>query len=178
MNVAIIFVSILVLVLMALLVWALRSPKETRIFDSDLKRAEGLGRQHLTHFPQICKAISPEDLEFVGSRGSGKLARRVRRERRAISLSYLACLRGEFMRLWRLARVVAAMSPRVAVMSEFERFRLGVAFNLHYGLLRIKFVLGLSAAPDFRVLSQTVSKLAVRLETAMSELGERAAVAS
>lgn len=178
MSLTFLVFSILTLCLMGLLFWALRSPAKANFFDADAKLAESLGRQHLAYFPQIQRAIRADDFDFLALRGSARLARRVRKERRSVTLRYLACLRAEFMKLWRLARVVAAMSPHVAPMGEFERFRLGVAFNLRCELLRVKFVLGFSPVPDFRALSQAVSKLAIRMETAMSELGERAALAS
>lgn len=178
MSLTLLVFSILTLCLIGLLLWVLRAPAKAELPNAGLKLAEALGRNHLACFPQIHRAILAEDFEFLASRGSPALARRVRKERRALSLRYLTCLRSEFLNLWRLARVVAALSPRVAPMSEFERFRLGVAFNLQCGLLRAKFVLGFSPVPDFRAVSQAVSKLAIRMESAMSELGERAALAS
>lgn len=178
MSLGLLFFSALIAGLVALLVWALRSPVQTTPSAADLKIAEEVGRRHLTYFPQIRRAIAAEDFQFLESRGHAKLARRVRKERRVAALRYLACLRIEFTRLWRLARVVAAMSPRVAPYGEFQRFRLGVAFNVRCELLRCKFALGFSPVPDFRALSLAVSKLAIRMETAISELGERAALAS
>lgn len=176
MSIPLLVFSILAVCLIGLSLWALRSPANAKFPNSDLRLAESLSRQHLTYFPQIQQAIIAEDFGFLTSRGSAKLARRVRKERHAVTLRYLACLRGEFMKLWRLARVVAAMSPRVAPLGEFERFRLGVAFNLRCEFLRVKFVLGFSPVPDFRALSQAVSTLAIRMETAMREQGERAAL--
>lgn len=178
MSLTLLVFSILTVCLFGLLFWALRSPGKANFPNANSKLAEPLGRQHLTYFPQIQRAILAEDCDFLASRGSAGLARRVRKERRALALRYLVCLRGEFMKLWRLARLLAAMSPRVAPMGEFERFRLGVTFNLRCELLRVKFVLGFSPVPDFQALSQAVSRLAIRMETAMSELGERAALAS
>jgi len=177
MTLTLLVFSILTVCLIGLLFWALRSPAKSKFSNADLKFAESLGRQHLAYFPQIERAILAEDFAFLAWRGSAKLAQRVRKERRAVTLRYLACLRGEFMKLWRLARVVAAMSPRVAPLGEFARFRLGVAFNLRCELLRVKFVLGFSPVPDFRAVSQAVSTLAMRMETAIIELGERAALA-
>ena len=178
MSFALLFFSALTVCLIAILVWAFRSPAQTSPSAADLRIAEEVGRRHLTYFPQIQRAIVAEDFVFLESRGYGKLARRVRKERRLAALRYLACLQDEFMKLWRLARVVAGMSPRVAPMGEFERFRLGVAFNVRCELLRFRFALGLSAVPDFRALSLAASKLAIRMETAINDLGERAAMAS
>lgn len=177
MSFALSFFLVATLILIGLLLWALR-PSNGTISGVEIKSTEALGRQHLTYFPQMYQAIGSEDLEFLRSRGSEKLVRCVRKERRAIALRYLACLRVEFMKLWRLARMVAAMSPQVAAMGELERFRLGVVFTLRFEILRAKFVLGFSALPDFRSLSEALSKLSVQLETAVNELGERAAIAS
>lgn len=178
MSFALLFFVTLTLTLTVLLLWVVRSTSDGRISGAEIKSTETPGRQHLTYFPQMYQAIGGADFQFLRSRGSERLVRRVRKERRAIALRYLACLRAEFMKLWRLARVVAAMSPQVAAMGELERFRLGVVFNLRFEILRAKFVLGFPAVPDFRSLSEALSKLSIRLETAVNEVGERAAIAS
>ena len=102
----------------------------------------------------------------------------VRRERRKIALDYLACLRSDFLELWRLARVIASMSPRVGVAQEIERLQLGLAFSWRYEVIRIKFLFGFAPLPDLGSLSDVVSTLSIRLETAMNDLGERAALAA
>ena len=93
--------------LLLILAWVLRDPRKLAKPDSDLGYTEESHRRHVTYFPQVKLALCPEDFDFLASRGSGRLARTVRKERRAIALAYLACLRSDFLRLWRLARVIA-----------------------------------------------------------------------
>ncbi|MGC2528929.1 MAG: hypothetical protein WA639_14355 [Candidatus Acidiferrum sp.] len=106
------------------------------------------------------------------------MARRVRGDRRRIALTYLSCLRGDFLRLWRLARVVASMSPQVGLGQEFARFRMGLVFSVRYEMVRVKFLLGFSALPELGSLSEVVSRLSIRVEATMKDLGERAALAA
>ena len=93
-------------------------------------------------------------------------------------LAYMCCLRTDFLKLWRLARIISTMSPKVGVAQEFARLRLGLIFSLHYELIRMKFLFGFAPLPELGSLSEVVSKLAIRLETATKELGERAALAA
>jgi hypothetical protein len=162
--------------LMLLLAWVLRDPRELEQPDADLGNAEDLDQRHVTYFPQVRQAMAAEDSTFLSSRASQVLARRVQRERRKIALAYLACLRGDFLKLWRLARVIASMAPQVGAAQELERLQLGLAFSWRYEMIRVKFLLGFAPLPELGSLSEVVSKLSIRLETAMKDLGERTAL--
>lgn len=177
MNSALILLIGLAFFILLLLVWVLRDPRKRASPDSGLDSAEELGQRHVNYFPQMRQALA-EDLVFLSSRGSSQLMRRIRKERRKIALDYLSCLRGDFLRLWRLARVIASMSPKVGAAEELARLRLGLTFSLHYELIRIKFLLGFAPLPELGSLSDAVSRLSIRLETAMNNLGERAALAA
>jgi hypothetical protein len=170
-----IFVGALLLVLLA---WLLRDPRKLSNPFGDLASSEESGRRHVIYFPQIRQAIGAEDFAFLVSRGLPKLASSVRKERRRIALAYLACLRVDFLKLWRLARVLASMSPQVGAAQEFARLRLGLSFSLRYEMIRIKFLFGIAALPELGSLSEVVSRLSIRLETAMKNLGESAALAA
>lgn len=74
--------------------------------------------------------------------------------------------------------MIASLSPRVGVAQEIARLRLGVVFYLRYEMVRVKFLIGFSPVPELGTLSEAVSRLAIRLETAMRDLGERAALAA
>jgi hypothetical protein len=163
---------------MLLLAWVLRDPRELEQPDADLGNAEDLDQRHVTYFPQVRQAMAAEDSTFLSSRASQVLARRVQRERRKIALAYLACLRGDFLKLWRLARVIASMAPQVGAAQELERLQLGLAFSWRYEMVRMKFLLGFAPLPELGSLSGVVSRLSIRLETAMKEVGERAALAA
>lgn len=166
----------LAILLLGLLGWALRSPRLTGIQQGALPSPEELTHRHVDYLPIIKQAISKDDYLFLSWCGMRGLSRRVRQERRKIVLTYLSSLRGDFLQLWRMARVIASMSQQVGTGQELERLSLGVTFVLRYELVRVKFLLGFSPSPELGSLSQVVSNLAVRMETAVRELGESAAL--
>ena len=178
LSYTIFFLSGLAILLLGLLVWALRSPRVTGIQEGTLPSPDELAHRHVDYLPIIKQTISKDDYLFLSWCGMRGLSRRVRRERRKIALTYLSCLRGDFLQLWRMARVIASMSQKVGAGQEFERLRLGVTFELRYELVRLKFLLGFSPSLELGSLSQVVSNLAVRMETAVREIGESAALAA
>lgn len=164
------------LLLVLLLIVLLRDPE--RELESDSNFGEEAARRHATFLPQIRQALAPEDFAFLTSRGSQRVAHKIRKERRRIALVYLLHLRADFARLWKLARVIATMSSHVGVMREFARLRLGLGFYVRYEWIRLQLICGFEPIPEMGAVSEVVSNLAVRLETAMSNLGERAALAA
>ena len=178
MNIALLLLAGFALLLLILLVGVLRESERRGKPENDLAFMEESGQSHATYLRQVQQAMAAEDFQFLAARGSRELSRRTRKERRKIVLAYLYCLRDDFLKLWRLARIISAMSPKVGVGQEFARLRLGVFFYLHYELIRVKFRFGFAPLPELGSLSEVVSRLAVRLETAMRELGERAALAA
>jgi len=178
LNPAFLLLAGFALVLLILLGLVLRDPRRLGKPDADLSLSEEPDRRHVTYFPQMRQALSAEDFVFLSSLGSRELTRRVRKERQRIALAFLSCLRSDFLKLWRLARVIASMSPQVGMAQEFARLRLGLVFYLHYEMVRVKFLFGFAPLPELGSLSEVVSRLAIRLETAMNELGERAALAA
>jgi hypothetical protein len=175
---ALVLLSCVAILFVILLVLVLRDPRKLAKSGDDLYPTKDPDRRHLTYFRQVRQAIAQEDYVFLASRGSRMLTRRIRYERRAIALTYLRCLRNDFLDLWRLARVIASLSPQVGIGQEFARLRLGLLFYVRYEMVRIKFLCGFSPLPELGALNEAVSRLAVRLETAMNNLGERAALAT
>ena len=171
------FILAAVIVLLVLLFWALCTPRR-----SHHAGAQGLesveARQHATYFGVIRQAMSEEDFEFLAARGPARLVRRAHKERQRIAMLYLANLRADFQRLLRLARVIAVLSPEIAVSHEFERLRLTVRFFCRYQMVVLGLYAGLLLLTQLGGLSQMVNELAFRMEKAMKELGERAAVAA
>ena len=131
---------------------------------------------HISHLPQIKQALLNSDFMYLADQGYPALAKRIRKERRRIALSYLACLRIEFEKLLQLARMVAVMSPNVAVAQEIQGLRLKLEFSYRYYLIYFRLVSGVAPLEALGSLSNLVSGLTVRMETAMGELGERAAL--
>jgi len=167
-----------VLVLILAFGWALRTPGRLRKLRRDARPLEAGRERHVTYLPQIRQALAQPDYEFLSARGSREVRRRVRRERLHVALSYLAALREDFQSLLRMARVIAVLSPEVAAAHEFERLRLTAEFNWRYQWIRCRLFLGFAPLPQLDGLSNLVSNLSVRIETAMKELGERAALAA
>ena len=167
----------LVGLLLLLFAWSIRNPRRpvTSPFGADVLEEDEPG--HLAYLPQIQQALAKTDYEFLAGRVPSSVQRRVRHERRGVALAYLAALRGDFQSLLRMARVIAVLSPEVAAVQEFERLRLTIKFAWQYEMLRIKLLAGFAAAPQLMSLSDLVSGLSVRMESAMQELGERAALA-
>jgi hypothetical protein len=178
MNSTLLLFFPIVAALLAVLAWALRGPRKHSAHPLDLECLEQTGRRHATYLPLIHQALSAMDFAFLASRGSPELLRRARKERRRVTLSYLAALSDDFQRLLRLAQVVALLSPDVGAAQEFERVRLSLQFRWRYQLVRARLHAGLLSFPSLDALSHMVSDLAVRMETALKELGERAALAA
>lgn len=163
--------------LSVLLLWSLRRPTPARFKAERLDTLEIPGG-HVVYLEQMRQALQKEDLAFLTSRGSADLAREVKRERTRVLLRYLEAMHGDFDQLIRLARVIAVLSPEIAPAQEWERLRLAVWFSLNYFLLRARLHLGLAAMPQLNGIGQRLGDLAMRIEKAMTELGERAALAN
>jgi hypothetical protein len=168
----------IVTVLVLLSVWSLRGPGKGVLPKLDSALLLGTCRSHVAYLPQIRQALASADFVYLSSRGWGDLARRLRRERRRIALAYLPAVRQDFTRMLRMARVIAGLSPEIRTLQEWERLRLTARFYWRYQLIRLGLLLGFTLAGQLQDLSLIVSALSVRMESAMKELGERAAAAA
>ncbi len=167
-----------VAVLLLLLFWALRTPRKRTKPEAGPSSLEETGRRHVDFLPQIRQALAKTDYEFLSKKGKGALQRRVQQERRRVALTYLSAIRQDFQNLLRMARVISLLSPEVAALHEFERLRLTLKFDLRYRIIRMQLRAGHAPVPRLDGLSDLVSGLSVRMETAIKELGERAALAA
>lgn len=163
------------LLLLLLLVGLLHSSPDRRGKGGGL---EDQARSNIEYCPQIQQALSSADREFLVARAGSKRAREVVRQRRRATLDFLSALDDEFSQLLRLARVIAKLSPEVAPLQEFERVRLGMVFHFHLQAIRLRLALSAAGGTHLSAVSDIVSRLNVRMATAMNELGERAALAS
>ena len=168
----------LIALLFCLFAWSLRkSPKPedklnlTSFFEED-------SRPHVSFMPQIRQALAAKDSAFLSQRAGSKLAKRLRRERKAIALAYLAALQDDFEELLRHAKLIAVLSPEVVAMHEFERIRLSLEFSLRCRWIHARILFGSAPALQLCSLSDVVSGLTVRIESAMRQLAERAAAAA
>jgi len=162
--------------LAALLFWALRPARRRRRTAG--RSVLGSAPQHLCNMGPIRRSLDPADLRYVAERGGRDLARRLRRERKRIALLYLGSLRSDFEQLLRIARVVALLSPEISGSYEYERLRLSALFRIRFALVKLHFLFGDAAMPQLTSLGEMVTSLAIRMETAMERLGERAGLAA
>jgi hypothetical protein len=164
--------------LLLLFAWALRTPHRRGRTLPDVNILEGPGCGSVAHLPQIRQAFAEADFGFLSQRVPDAVVRRVRRERRRVAWAYLSDVKEDFQCLLRTAKIISLLSPELAAVQEFERVRLTIKFNLRYRLLQFQLHAGLAPIPRLHGLSELVSGLSVRMETAMKELGERAALAT
>ena len=175
MNLTLILFFGFVALLLLALGWALRKPRNARNLPTDPDALEE-GQRHVDYLPQIRQALAAADYDFLSRRASRGALQRVRRDRRGIALAYLSALRGDFQNLLCMASVIAVLSPEVAAAHEFERLRLTTKFAWQYQMIRWKLMAGFAPLPQLDGLSALVSGLSVRMEVALKELGERAAL--
>jgi hypothetical protein len=165
------------LVLVFLLVWALRPPKRGLMSTSEV--FEALSEQrHYARLPQILQALRVEDTEYLRDRGHGELIHRIRTERKRVALQYLERLQEDFEVLLEASRILAALSPEVIPMHEYERFKLSLRFAFFCRYLRWRLRLGLQPWSAFGTISDMAGGMTLRLEAATARLGERATMAS
>ncbi len=176
MSLTLIALGATVAVLLALLVWTLRGSERYIGSRTVSKPVEGSGRTHVNFLPQMRQALRSEDSEFLMRAGFSGLRNRVRRERRRVALLYLSALRQDFEELMRISRIIAGLSPEIGVGQELERLRLRTSFLWRYRIVWMSLWAGLTPLPQISNLSNLLSGYSVRLEEAMKELGERAAI--
>jgi hypothetical protein len=167
-----------VALLLGLFLWAIRKPRHTHRKPEISDFFEDAGKPHISSLPQIRQALSAADNAYLESKGGGKLAKRVQRERKTVVLAYLTALQDDFERLLQQAKLVAALSPEVVAMHEFERMRLSLEFSLRCTTIRARILFGAPPVVQLSGLSDVVSGLTVRIESAMRGLAERAAAAT
>jgi hypothetical protein len=156
--------------------WSLRKPKGHTVPGPSSAIPQDLQGSHVTHLPQIRRALAPADFEFVSKKIPREALRRMQRERRNVALAYLSALRAELKRLLRTARIVASLSPEVAGGQELERMVLTLNFLCRYWVIRMSVWAGFTPLPQISDLGDLLSAYSVRLEEAIRELGERAAM--
>ena len=177
MNHSLLIFAIVGVFLLLALGWLFFAQRRSRPAPTLNARADREWR-HIYYLPHIKQALGPADFTFLRERGSPQLADRIGKERRRIAVDFLQAVRSDFEKLLQLARVISAMSPNVEVARELQSFRLQAVFLYRYYLIYARLRLGIAPSNALGNLSDMVSALTVRMETAISELGERAALAA
>ena len=176
MSLTLIALGATVAVLLALLIWALHDPGQHEASRTVSKALKESGRAHVNFLPQMRQALKAEDDEFLARTQIRGLRERVSWERRRVALSYLSALRQDFEELMHISSVIAVLSPEIGAAQEFERLRLRMSFLWRYQIIWMSLRAGLTPLPQISELSNLLSGYSVRLEEAMRELGERAAL--
>lgn len=171
---SVIFASIAAILLIAV-AW-LSFSKITRKTDADSRLRPEREWRHVSYLSQIKQALGPSDAEYLASRGSPRLLKRVQKERRRIALDYLAALRTDFEKLVHFAQLVSALSPELDAAHELQGLRLRSEFWFRYQLIRLRLAWDIRPLEAISGLSDLISGWTVRMEEAVSELGERAAL--
>lgn len=162
--------------LLLLLVWALRSTAKNEPPELANCLLGETGRGNASYLPQIRRAMADGDFVYLQSSGHPAMVGRLRKERKKIALMYLSALKEDFEKMVRFSRMVAGMSPEVVTLEEWERVLLTLKFRWSYQVVRMGLILGIPLFAELAGLSEVVSGLAVRMERAIAELGERAAI--
>jgi len=132
----------------------------------------------LDYMSQIRQSLDPADFEFAKAKCGRHLESRLRRERRQVTLLYLAAIRRDFEQSLRVARVIAVLSPEVSGSQEYERIRLSMMFRWRFQMIKGRLLIGIMSQPQLVALWQMASSMAVQMEQTMAKLGERAALAA
>ena len=175
MTTSLFLFSLIAVVLVLLLAWAIRPAKRQLVSVDDVLDALS-ERRHYARLPQILQSLRPEDPDYLHSRGQDQLAVRLRRERKRIALRYLNDLSDEYHLLLEASRILARVAPEVSAMDEFARLRSNLRFTLYCRYLRWRLWLGLQPWDVFGILSDMEGEMTLQLEMASSRLGEQAAV--
>src|SRR6266849_2493898 len=120
------------------------------------------------YFPQVRRALSASDEEYLERVAPRDVAQLAHRERRAVARKFLAGLREDFSNLERLARMVAALSPVISSEQETERLILGLKFRLLYARVWLRLSAGREPLEQLEQLTGLVGRLARRMEQAMA----------
>ena len=143
-------------------------------FSLDLKSGastEKIAARHFRHLAQLRHAFSNDDRLFIDHRLPLASAKRIRSERREALRKYIVGIGEDFACLDRLAREVAALSPKVEHRHETERLYLEIRFRILYRLALFR----LSAAGNIPFeavahLSEIVGTLSREVEAMMTSL--------
>jgi hypothetical protein len=167
-------VILLALALSGALLWLLIPKRKASRADasslhSDLNEALPTAR-HYAYFRQIRQALSAADSEYLVHNAPPHVAQQALRERRAVARRFLKGLHEDFSNIARLGRIIAALSPEVSHKQETERFILGLKFQILYALVWLRLSTGNLPLEQLEHLTGLVGRLAMRLDTAMTEI--------
>ncbi len=171
--------TVLIVVVLAVLLLYLygRARQGSAQAASGSRSDEFLPAGHFRYYPQIRQALSETDWEYLAKRAPAASRRRWKEERRRVVRGFLAGLKEDYVRLEKLGRTVASLSPALNQELERERFWLGVRFRVCIAVLRAA---PLGSRWTLRLLDRTAATVGSMAEKttaamyALSELDSRA----
>jgi hypothetical protein len=157
------------LVVLGLLYWLTKRAKTASGSEHLLKNsnAGNLLPKHYRFFPQVSRALSLEDNEYLSRRTSPIARKAARRVRRQIGLEFLRGLREDYSRLDQLARALTALAPAANPQRESERFWLAIQFKFSWYVIWASLWSGMAPIPQMQRLTTLVGAVTARLETAL-----------
>jgi len=166
--------ALLTLALLGALYWlSQRARRDSR--GADLLRtlsAESLLPQHYKYFPQVCRALSAEDAQFLQLRATPAIRRSARRARQLVALEFLSGLRDDYRKLDRLARVLTSLAPSANQQREAQRIWLACQFEFRWIIVWLEIWSGVAPVTQLQSMAGFIGVLAARLQTSMSVLQE------
>jgi len=121
---------------------------------------------HCRYFPQVLRAFTSEDAQYIAGRAPSAVRRQWESRRRQAARMYLAALREDFARLNRLSRLLALHAASISASREAEMFWLNLRFQILYAVVSCRLSLGWSAADDVRHIASLIGRLGSQLEHA------------
>jgi len=162
---------VLGMIILVTLFWLLFAPKSDKPpAEIQTLEIEKLQPLHCRHFPQISQLLRREDLTFIQRRVPVAMARAWKRQRRRVLRLYLNGLAEDFLRMERLARLIAALSPEISRKQEWQWLWMGLQFRVVFRLLSLRIVLGNPSLPQLARLTDFVASQAAELEVRMSQM--------
>ncbi len=163
---------IALLIFYAVRAWRERSAESAASTLGSDEPPELLLPTHFCYYSQIRQSLLRADREYLARRATPAVRRRWEAERRKVVRGFLAGLKEDYVRLERLGRTVASLSPELSHELERERLWLGARFRFWYGVL---WLAPLGSRWTLRLLDRTtnlVGGIADRTAAAMTAIGE------
>ena len=169
---------LLVVMLLALLFYFYARARQERRPAQDSQTAreqrtdEFLPADHFRYYPQVRQALSQADWEYLAKRATQASRRRWKATRRRVVRGFLAGLKEDYVRLEKLGRTVASLSPELNQELERERLWLGLRFRACHIVL---WAAPLGSRWTLQLLDRTAAalgRMAEKTSTAMDALSE------
>jgi hypothetical protein len=168
--------ALLTLALLGALYWlSHRARRDVR--GADLLRTlsgDSLLPQHYKYFPQVCRALSADDVRFLESRATPAVRHAARQARRTVALQFLTGLRNDYGKLDRLARVLASLAPSANQRREAHRMWLAFKFGFRWRVVWLEIWSGAAPVSQLQNMAGLIGGLAAQMQTSMNAIQESA----